>query len=598
LRYSLRSRLIATFLVLIVIVGAVTLFLIERTLAADLITSLEDRMVRQARGVSDWLRRAGHPDQLAPRLGRVTSARITIVDKFGVVVGDSINPELVGTMVEHAPEFDAARKDGLGRAERALVEGKPPYYLVAVSTPDTGHVIRMAVPLSDAIATRERMRRRLLVGSILGLVGALFLSAVFLRAVTRPLQSMSRAAERMALGDYDTAPPAEAMAAGGELAVLARSITHLAEEVKLRIGDLTKQRDLLRGVVGALVEGVVVLDNEGKIVLVNDAALPLVSEDGRRTNPEGSAAKTEAEAIPLPASLAPLVSEALASRRAPTESEREPHDAEVSLRGRAVRASCIPLRESRGAVVVLYDVTRLRALEGQSREFLASAAHELRTPVTAISGSAETLLGGAADPATAKEFLEVIHRNAQRIATLVSDLLVLEGLEARAEVIGERGLVALAPVVTDAVRTTRAVTPNLEIEVDVPEDIVVMGTRDGLDHVVQNLVDNAAKHGGGMQIEIRATTEAARVVLAVSDRGPGIAPQHHARIFERFYRVDPGRSRRAGGSGLGLAIVKSQAEAMGGSVRVESEVGKGATFIVELEPAPPITESARRRRLL
>jgi two-component system phosphate regulon sensor histidine kinase PhoR len=595
MKWSLRTRLIATFLVLVAVIGAVTLFAIERTLAGDLLKSLDARLVYQGRGVASWLdsgdrsagtgtgggtssgtgsgapktpssEEASRIDRIATRLGGVIGARITIVGSDGKVEGDSSGTITLGSMIADAPELAAARNGDVGRAERSLVSGQPPYYLVAVPA-RAGRIVRLAWPLSDVIATRQRMRNRLLVGSILGFIGALVLSALVLRAVVRPLQSMTRTAERLAKGDYDVPLPTEAMAAGGELAVLGRSLTHLAGEVKSRIGELTKQRDLLGGVVGTLVEGVIVLDSAASVVLVNGAAEPLVGTG-----------------TPLPPALTPLIDAALADARETRTGPAVPHDAEIQLKGRAVRASSLPL-PSGGAIVVLYDVTRLRALEGQSREFLASAAHELRTPVTAISGSAETLLGSGADAATAQEFLEVIHRNAQRIARLVSDLLVLEGLEARQDVVTQRLSIALHPVVSDAVKTTHAIFPDVEIEIDVPSDLMVMGTRDGLDHVVQNLVDNAVKYGGPNKVTVRANKKARRVRLEVIDRGPGISEANQARVFERFFRIDAGRSRAQGGSGLGLAIVKSQAEAMNATVHVESVVGEGATFVVELDAA-------------
>jgi len=271
--------------------------------------------------------------------------------------------------------------------------------------------------------------------------------------------------------------------------------------------------------------------------------------------------------------------------------------------------------------VVLYDVTRMRALEAVRREFLSNAAHELRTPVTSISGYAETLLGGGVDAETSKEFLQTIHRNAERITALVRDLVLLDTLGGREGVVVERRAIGLLQVVGDAARTARGVTPGAQIEVDVPPDLAVLGTREGLDHAVQNLIDNAIKYGGDTKvtvtaqvIEAPASTQAAlrararteqsaagtperpplaaggagtrhgRVRLAIADRGPGIPPGQEERIFERFYRIDAGRSRDRGGSGLGLAIVKSQIEAMGGRVWVEPNE-PGARFVVELDQA-------------
>lgn len=565
MRSSLRNKLLITFLVLVIIVGAGTLFAIERTLANDLVSSLDARMTKQGRAVANWLTMAGHPDRLAPRLAAVTGTRITIVGADGLVQGDSREQSTVGRPIGEAFEIARARRGEVGRAIRRLRDDEPPQYLVAVPA-DLGRVIRLAVPLGDVLETRARMRYRLLVGAGFGFLGCLLLSWIFIRAITRPLQSMTRTAEKLAKGDYDVPPPADA---GGELGLLARAMINMAGEVKARVGDLTQQRDLLSVVFGGLVEGVVVVDRTGKIVLVNDAAKPLLEPA-----PSSSMVMRTDERDALPSPIQPLVTRALAGEQA---------DEDIELLGRHVRASARPLGDP-GAIVVLYDVTRMRALESVRREFLSNAAHELRTPVTSIAGYAETLLAGSVDEETSKEFLHTIHRNAERIAGLVNDLVLLDTLGGRASVVGERISIALLQVANDAARTARGVTPSAQIEVDIPAGLSVLGTRDGLDHVIQNLIDNAIKYGGNSKVTVRGEREGQRVRLSIADRGPGIPKGQEERIFERFYRIDPGRSRERGGSGLGLAIVKSQIEAMGGRVWIEHGE-PGARFVVELDVA-------------
>jgi len=573
------------------VVGGVTLFWIERTLSDDLTASLESRMIKQGQEVAGWLANADHPDRLALRLAAVTGTRITIVGADGLVQGDSLEPLTVGRPVGDAWEVSRARRGEVGKAIRTLRDDEPPQYLVAVPA-DPGRVVRLAVPLDDVLETRARMRNRLLVGAGFGLAGCLLLSWIFIRAITRPLQAMTQGAEKLARGAYEVPLPIDS---GGELGVLARAMNRMAGEVKTRVGELTEQRDLLSVVVGGLVEGVVVVRRDGGVALVNDAAKPLIGEGAE-----------------LPARLLPLVTRALAGEQA---------DEELELVGRAVRASARPLgggsrverfraaetpgakpggkpdakpgaepdgegppHEHPGAIVVLYDVTRLRSLEAVRREFLSNAAHELRTPVTSISGYAETLLGGGVDAETSREFLTTIHRNAQRIAALVADLLVLDTLEGRAELVGTRTPIVLAQVVGDAARTAKGVTPGAEVEVEVEAELAVLGTRDGLDHIIQNLIDNAIKYGNETPVTVRAQKLGKRVQLAVSDRGPGIPDGYEDRVFERFYRIDAGRSRDRGGSGLGLAIVKSQIEAIGGRVWVE-QAKPGARFVVELDAA-------------
>jgi two-component system phosphate regulon sensor histidine kinase PhoR len=557
-RNTLRNRLLLTFLALVIVVGAGTLYAIERTLADDLLSGLDNRLTKQGHAVANWLSIAGHPDRLAPRLAAVTGTRITIIGADGLIQGDSLEPSTIGRPIGDAWEVSTARRGEVGRAVRQLKPDEARQYLVAVPA-ELGRVIRLGLPVDDIEDTRSRMRNRLLVGFGLGFLGALLLSWVFIRAVTKPIQAMTRTAEHLAAGDYDVSPPAAATQAGGEFGVLARAMMHMANEVKAHVGELTEQRDLLSVVVGGLVEGVVVVGPDGTIALANDAAKPLLA-DGK-----------------LPASLAPFVDDA--------HRGHEVDDKELELVGRTVRVSARPLGGGKdGAIVVLYDVTRMRALEAVRRDFLSNAAHELRTPVTSISGYAETLLGGAIDADTSKEFLSTIHRNAQRIAGLVSDLLVLDQLGSRASTVGERVPIPLSQVVSDAVRTTRGVTPGAQIEVAVSPELDVLGTRDGLDHVVQNLIDNAVKYGGDTKVTVKAERVGPHVRLAVSDAGPGIPKGQEDRIFERFYRIDSGRSRDRGGSGLGLAIVKSQIEAMGGRVWVE-HADPGARFVVELDAA-------------
>ena len=412
MRSSLRNRLLITFLLLVIIVGAGTLFAIERSLANDLVASLDQRLTTQGQEVAEWLRIAGHPDRLAPRLAKVTGTRVTIIGADGLIEGDSLEKSTIGRPIGEAEEVARARRGQVGRTIRRLRENEAPQYLVAVPA-DLGRVIRLAVPLGDVLETRARMRNRLLVGSGFGLLGCLLLSWIFVRAITRPLQSMTRTAERLAKGDYDAPPPIDS---GGELGVLARAMNHMAAEVKTRIGELTQQRDLLSVVFGGLVEGVVVVDRKGSVVLANEAAQPMLDHLPATDSGPRAQIGEEVEAARLPPPLRTLVERALRGDQA---------DAELELSGRSIRATARPLGDP-GAILVLYDVTRMRALEAVRREFLSNAAHELRTPVTSISGYAETLLGAPVDSETSKEFLQTIHRNAERIAGLVNDLVLLD----------------------------------------------------------------------------------------------------------------------------------------------------------------------------
>jgi two-component system OmpR family sensor kinase len=223
------------------------------------------------------------------------------------------------------------------------------------------------------------------------------------------------------------------------------------------------------------------------------------------------------------------------------------------------------------------------------RDFVANASHELRTPVTAIQGYAETLLRSPVDEATRKQFLEIIHRHSLRLAALVEGLLELSELEARPpeQTVRERIEVSgIAEHVRDTLRE-RATQREATVDVAIEPGAVISGDPTGLEQVLENLTDNAIKYGRDAGGHVRVTGERRgdRVVLEVRDDGPGIGPEHLPRLFERFYRVDAGRSRERGGTGLGLSIVKHLVESMGGTITVASTPGTGTTFRIELPAA-------------
>lgn len=550
---SIRTRLLAGFVAVVAVVGLATFLLLDRTLGRSLRAELDERLREQAAGVVRWLEGAGQPDRLAPRLAMVVGARVTIVTDDGLIEADSIRRIDIGRPIGFAPEVRAARLGHDGRAERALERGAPSSYMVAV--PGTGgRVVRLAVPSARIEAARRALRLRLLAATGLGFVVALALGALVIRAVVRPLRAMTAAAERVTRGDYAIGPP---RAEKDELGVLSRALVGLADEVGRQVTALTRERDLSLAVIGAMVEGVVVVDGAGAPVLANPAARDLLG-DG-----------------PLPPEIAGPLDRARAGAAGSDE---------LAVRDRAVVAGFRPLSETGGAVAVLHDVTRLRAAEAVRRQFLANAAHELRTPVTAIAGYAETLAAGELPAATRGEFVGAIARNALRIARLVADLLELERIEARAQATAADEAIALAPAVADAVAAARELGPA-RITVDVDDALVVAGQRDGLDHVLQNLCDNAVLHGGG-EVTITAAVDGERVLLTVADRGPGLGVDERERVFDRFYRGSA--SKKGTGAGLGLAIARSHARAMGGTLTAGGEPGQGAVFTLSLRRAPDV----------
>ena len=240
-----------------------------------------------------------------------------------------------------------------------------------------------------------------------------------------------------------------------------------------------------------------------------------------------------------------------------------------------------------GAVIALNDVTRIRRLEGFRRDFVANVSHELRTPITCIKGFVETLLDGAvADPKAAENFLKIIARQADRLNAILNDLLLLSKLEEQER--NESLTTEEAPICDVLDTAVQLCAPKAEgkriaINVQCEEGLRAKFNVPLLEQAVVNLVDNAVKYSEpGKSVYVEALRRNGAIVIRVRDEGCGIGEEHLPRIFERFYRVDKGRSRDMGGTGLGLSIVKHIAQAHGGSLAVESTLGKGSVFTITL----------------
>jgi two-component system phosphate regulon sensor histidine kinase PhoR len=414
---------------------------------------------------------------------------------------------------------------------------------------------------------------------------ALVLAGLFIEGVVRRLSldvaDLADAATRMARGDLHAGADAHLSYAIPELRELAKALQHLAQNLSSALGQLASDRDLFGSVLDGMREGVLVLDQDGRIALANPAF--------RQTllSPRGVIGKLPSAAIESPR-LVEVLEDAHENRR--------PVSAEVSvgrLMPRRLAVHAAPVAATSAATVAVFvDVTELRKLETMRRDFVANVSHELRTPITVIRATAETLEQSKWGDAMANEFVSIIERNAERLQRLVDDLLDLSRMDSgNVRLTFER--VSIEPLVRSVVaahaETARKRGVKFIVEVGKGAD-QVLSDRGAIEQIVTNLVENEVKYAvEKAPVTLSTAIEDGRFVVLVSDRGPGIAEVHLSRLFERFYRVDAGRSRELGGTGLGLAIVKHLAETLGGAVSVESEVGKGTTFrlVLPLQPSVP-----------
>jgi two-component system phosphate regulon sensor histidine kinase PhoR len=351
----------------------------------------------------------------------------------------------------------------------------------------------------------------------------------------------------------------------------------MALQLDARIEAIEVQRRLQEAILAGLAEGAIAVDAGGRLLLVNSAAAEMLGG--------ADAVLTGAllQEIPGAAALTGFCSRVFAAAE-PLEEKAEVGARLLHLRGAALRDRA---GARIGALLVINDMSHVQSLERARQDFLTNISHELKTPITTITGYVELLLDGALDDRPgAERFLETIRRQTERLGVVVDDLLVLSRLEQPG---GGRDL-ALEPaelgdILAEAVETVRAQARQASVRVEVAcqPGITVAASPLLLAQAVGNLLRNAIAHTGpGEGVLVSAAAAGRQVAISVRDWGSGIAPEHHPRIFERFYRVDSGRSRRRGGSGLGLAIAKHIALAHGGTVSVESAPGQGSTFTISL----------------
>jgi two-component system phosphate regulon sensor histidine kinase PhoR len=521
-------------------------------------------------------------DRVCKQLGRASKkeTRFTVMLPSGKVIGDS--DEDPAQMANHSDRTEIRKvlSDGYGWSLRlSPTLGKNMMY-VAVPIKDNSEVkavVRTAIPATAIDDALKSLYIKILWGGLATAFCVAGLSLLISRRISKPIVEMKKIAEMFASGDLDH----RLLVLGtAELDSLANAINRMATQLQERFATITDQRNELDAVLSSMIEGVVAVDGQGRIVSINKAAASLLDIELSK------AQNRNVEEVIRNVDLQNFINSTLNSK-VPTE-------ADISLPTKGDRlfqlhGASLPTRAGgrTGAVIVLNDITKMRRLENVRRQFVANVSHELKTPVTSIQGYVEALLEGAIkDPQQAERFLRIIAKHSDRLNSIIEDLLTLSRLEEdreRKETSFE--VTELKPVLASAIElaSIKAEDKQMKIQLVCDEQIAVRMNTALLEQAVLNLVENAIKYsplGGDVRISVEQNGK--EVAITVKDNGCGITQEHLPRIFERFYVVDKGRSRKLGGTGLGLAIVKHIAQVHGGRVTVESSLGKGSTFTIHL----------------
>ena len=415
-------------------------------------------------------------------------------------------------------------------------------------------------------------------------IASAWLAGLFLsHRIVQPLRRLADCISGIAQGQFHQRAELDEWEEAEEVG---RALNQMTGRFQATLADITADRARLRAVLASMVEGVLVLDRQGRILLMNDALLRMLP--GADASAVGRPFIEVFRHHPLNELVGAVLEEGEGRRQEVTLLTPEE-------RMFLLQASVAKPDGERGvaAVLVFHDITELKRLERIRKDFVANASHELKTPLTSISGYVEALVDGAKDDsATCAQFLGIIQKHTESLKAILSDLLQLSTIESGVYR-WKRQEVAVAELIDRAARVLRPVSERRRQSLTVrpcEASLMIQGDLDRLTEALINLLDNAVKYtpeGGSVTIEATAVHDGVRI--AVTDTGMGIPPKELPRIFERFYRVDRARSREVSGTGLGLSIVKHIVEAHGGRVAVDSTVGQGSTFSLHLPTQPAFT---------
>jgi len=589
-----RTRLTLLFVVLIgcsVLAAAVFVaFMLERSH----MNALQDGMKREIQiiiataegSIQQFERRnSDYFTERAIYLKESADSRVTFISADGVVLGDSdLDPKQMDNHLSRE-EIRQSQQSGVGYSERRSESTGQNMLYVAMSVRNGADIvgfIRLSMGLEVIESTISNLWWGLIGGLLVVFVIAGLISFRVAHQLTRPIERITRVARQISNLNYKSRVY---LRNRDEIGQLGQAINTMADSLQLQMHRILENESRLSSVLDNMVSGVVMIDAEGRIVLVNRSAEEILgysSKDfiGKRFDSANQ-----------PYELVQMIKECI---------ERNERIRDEILfyfpEERILEVNLVPMQgvedDWLGLVIVLHDITAFRRLERVRSEFVANVSHELKTPVAAVKGFAETLLAGAMNDAdTAKSFLQIIYDESERLNRLIGDILELSKIESK------RAQLQFSPVhlhsfvgkTLDMMRPA-ADPKQIGLEMKVDEDIYMEADEDRLRQIMINLLSNGINYtpdGGKVKVsletvEAEAEDEAEKIRIVISDTGIGIPKKDLPRIFERFYRVDKARSRSSGGTGLGLSIVKHLVELHKGTIRVESELGLGSKFILEL----------------
>lgn len=550
-----------------------TAALVKHYLSEKLSTSGSLDYDAEAKSYSQVLDGSDIPDL---KMGRM--ARITFIDSSGRVLGDSdknyremenhLDRKEIRDALSGSPGSDIRLSDTFG----------VDFLYYAVSMEGSDVILRVSVPLIQLRRIDEIILYYTIAGIIAGILLTSFLAYRFSNSIVAPIRELTEISRLIAEGHYGK----RAYTGNeGELGELSSAFNEMAARLEKTVADLRDKNIRLDSIMNSLTNGVIAVDSNYRLLLINTIACELFD------------VKRESDVLGL--NLIEVIRNSHVNGLLRETVEKDISKISEIIIGtgyeKVLRIYTNPIMskdgsgKNLGGIASVHDITNIRRLEQIRTEFVSNVTHELKTPLTSIRGFVETLRSGAADDrSVADKFLEIIDIEAERLYMLINDILQLSEIESKQKD-SNIGTYSLKAIISEVVSFLSGVAEkkNVRLEYEVEDGIEIVANRNRLKQMLINLVDNGIKYNArNGRVSIKAYRGDGKIMLIVKDTGIGIAKKHLPRIFERFYRVDKGRSRSMGGTGLGLSIVKHIVNLYNGDIKVKSEPGKGTEFIIQL----------------
>lgn len=575
-------RISVLFLIVLIASGVISISHLDRTYK----DSIRDNLMREARQIELIMISGTNAQEFAYNVDEIMDMRITIVDLNGTVVLDTQAD--AATLDNHImrPEIVQAIVEGQGMNVRHSDTLKTDLMYTAIYSDPLQLVIRTSRSLEGISALSAQLWIPLVIVLVASLLLCLVIALAISRSITKPIIKLKDDTVRISNGQYDYDEP---LKTGDEIEELSVALVEMVGALKGSIEEITEKNLRLEAVFQAIPGGIIAVDNDERVIMANPVAKEMFSIIGQ---PEGrhfieTAGHAKLESLLKDA----MCTKDVLQREITIVRGME----EIYLQVFAVSVSGNGL--TYGVILLAQDITRIRKLENMRSDFAANVSHELKTPLTVISGFIDTLKEGTISPQDTARFLDIISLESERLARLIDDVLALSEIENTAAM--HESVIDIRKGTKEAVQLLegKATEKQVDVGIHMPaETVLVAAEHDRVKQMVINLVDNAIKYTpSGGRVDVKLIKDPTRAVLTVADTGIGIPKDNLPRLFERFYRVDKSRSRALGGTGLGLAIVKHIVSLIGGHVTVDSEVNSGTVFHVFLPLHQKSSGSANRQ---